>query len=101
MVFHPAWGYFARAYGLKQIPVEIEGKTPKPMLLKSLINFAGQNQIREIFVQPQFSQKSAAIIAKAIDGRVTPLDPLAENWKENILHAANVLAGALATQTDE
>ena len=25
MVFHPSWGYFARAYGLKQVAVEIEG----------------------------------------------------------------------------
>ena len=23
MVFHPAWGYFARAYGLRQVPIEI------------------------------------------------------------------------------
>jgi zinc transport system substrate-binding protein len=28
MVFHPAWGYFAHAYGLKQVPIEIEGKSP-------------------------------------------------------------------------
>ena len=28
MVFHPAWGYFAHAYGLKQVPIEIEGKDP-------------------------------------------------------------------------
>src|SRR5208337_3095250 len=26
MVFHPAWGYFADAYGLHQVPVEVEGK---------------------------------------------------------------------------
>jgi zinc transport system substrate-binding protein len=26
MVFHPSWGYFAQAYGLKQVPIEIEGK---------------------------------------------------------------------------
>jgi zinc transport system substrate-binding protein len=26
MVFHPAWGYFAQAYGLQQVPIEIEEK---------------------------------------------------------------------------
>ena len=36
MVFHPSWGYFAHTYGLRQVPVEIEGKTPKPAQLKSL-----------------------------------------------------------------
>ena len=27
-VFHPAFGYFADAYGLKQVAVEVEGKKP-------------------------------------------------------------------------
>jgi zinc transport system substrate-binding protein len=34
MVFHPAWGYFGYAYGLKQVPIEIEGKDPKLAQLK-------------------------------------------------------------------
>ncbi len=37
MVFHPAWGYFAQAYGLQQVPIEIEGKDPKPAQLQALI----------------------------------------------------------------
>ena len=40
MVYHPAWGYFARAYGLEQIPVEIEGKEPKPADLARIIDNA-------------------------------------------------------------
>jgi len=30
MVFHPAWGYFAKEYNLVQFPIEIQGKSPKP-----------------------------------------------------------------------
>mgnify|MGYP002064142738 CR=1 FL=1 len=30
MVFHSAWGYFAQTYGIRQVPIEIEGKAPKP-----------------------------------------------------------------------
>jgi len=26
MVYHPAWGYFARDFALEQFPVEKEGK---------------------------------------------------------------------------
>ncbi len=26
MVFHPSWSYFAREYGLIQLPIELEGK---------------------------------------------------------------------------
>ena len=77
MVFHPAWGYFAHAYGLRQVPIELEGKDPKPAELQGLIEHARGSGIRVIFVQPQFSTKSAALVAKAIGGQVVFADPLA------------------------
>jgi zinc transport system substrate-binding protein len=88
LVFHPSWGYFADAYGLDQISIEIEGKAPKAREVKNLIDFARQQQIRVIFVQPQFSRKQAEIISREIDGRLVPADPLAENWLENIRSVA-------------
>lgn len=84
MVYHPAWGYFARAYGLKQIPIELEGKSPTPRELQELIDMARKIGIKVIFVQPQFSTKSADTIARAIGGKVTVADPLAVNWAENL-----------------
>ncbi|MFY1645048.1 metal ABC transporter solute-binding protein, Zn/Mn family, partial [Methanoculleus bourgensis] len=30
MVYHPSWAYFARDYGLEEIPIENEGKEPSP-----------------------------------------------------------------------
>lgn len=95
MVFHPSWGYFARAYGLKQIPVELEGKTPKPAHLQELINQAREKKINIIFVQPQFSSKSAEVIARAISGRVISLDSLALNWAENLRNAGLQLKNSL------
>jgi zinc transport system substrate-binding protein len=44
MVFHPSWGYFAEAYGLKQLPVEMEGKSPKPKELIHLIKPSLRNR---------------------------------------------------------
>jgi len=95
MVFHPAWGYFADTYGLKQIPVEIEGKHPKPAQLKDLIEYATQNAIKVIFVQPQFSAKSADVIARGIGGQVVWADPLAEAWSLNLRKVANEIKAAL------
>ncbi len=95
MVFHPAWGYFARAYGLEQVPIEFEGKAPKPALLKELITFAKKKGITVIFVQPQFSAKSATLIAKAIDGRVIVANPLAEDWMSNMRKVAKEFRAAL------
>jgi len=88
MVFHPAWGYFCKAYHLNQMPVEIEGKEPKPMALKKLIDYSQSNQIKTLFVQPQFSQKSAQVIAESIQGQVVEIDPLSEDWTNNMRNTA-------------
>jgi zinc transport system substrate-binding protein len=95
MVFHPAWGYFAHAYGLKQVPIEIEGKDPKPAQLKELIQHARKNDIKIVFVQPQFSTKSAELIAREIGGQVAFADPLAEDWMANLRQVADKFQAAL------
>ncbi len=95
MVYHPSWGYFARAYGLEQISVEIEGKVPKGRDLRQLIQYAGEEEVKVIFVQPQFSTKSAETIAKAIGCRVVLADPLAINWVENLLKVAEEFMSSL------
>ena len=95
MVFHPAWGYFARAYGLEQIPIEIEGKSPKPAQLKALIEHARKSGIKIIFVQPQFSSKSAELIAREIGGEVAFADPLARDWSANLRAVAEKFKSAL------
>lgn len=95
LVFHPSWGYFARAYGLIQMPIEIEGKEPSPKDLGHIIAVGKKTGSKVIFVQPQFSEKSAAVIAKEIGATVVRLDPLAENWIENMRRAAHSFAEAL------
>jgi zinc transport system substrate-binding protein len=95
MVFHPAWGYFATTYGLEQVPVEIEGKSPKPAMLKKLIKRARTDKIKVVFVQPQFSTKSAALVAKEIRGQVAVADPLAEDWLKNMYQVADRFKAAL------
>ena len=88
MVFHPAWGYFARSYGLVQVPIEVQGKEPKPADLKQLINTARRENIKVVFVSPQFSERSARVIAQSIEGQTVSIDPLALEWKENMLIVA-------------
>ncbi|MFH2067049.1 MAG: zinc ABC transporter substrate-binding protein [Pseudomonadota bacterium] len=95
MVFHPSWGYFAHSYGLQQIPIEMEGKAPKPSQLKELIDLARENRIRVIFAQPQISSENAKLIAREIGGEVFFVDPLAENWFENLRLVASRFKAAL------
>jgi zinc transport system substrate-binding protein len=84
IVFHPAWGYFARDYNLEQIPIEIGGKEPSAKDIADLIQRAKELSIKIIFAEPQFNPKSAETIAKEIGGRVVFIDPLAEDYISNM-----------------
>lgn len=94
MVFHPAWGYFAKTYGLTQIPIEKAGKEPGPRSLTALIDQARREQVRVIFVQPQFPRKAAEQVARAINGRVEVIDPLAPDYVQNLRQVARVIASS-------
>jgi len=94
MVFHPAWGYFAAAYGLTQIPIEKAGKKPAPRALAALIEQARRERIKVIFVRPRFSERSARQVARAIGGQVLAIDPLAADYVANLRRVARKIAGA-------
>lgn len=92
MVFHPAWGYFAKDYNLVQFPIEVEGKEPKPKMLKRIIQEAKKENIKAIFTQSEFSDKSAKVIADELKIKVIKETPLATNWSQNLIHVANTIA---------
>lgn len=95
MVFHPSWGYFADQYGLKQVAIESEGKSPGPRELVEIIANGRELGVSVLFVQPQFSDKSAKVIASELGAQVVPLDPLAKDWDENLRNAADAFRQAL------
>ncbi len=96
LVFHPAWGYFAARYGLQQIAVQREGKSPGAHRLGELIAQARRLGIRTVFVQREFSRRDAEAVARAIGGRVVALDPLAYDLIDNLRRVAAALAEGAA-----
>jgi len=95
LVFHPAWGYFAKDYGLRQIPIEAEGKEPGARSLARVIDLGKREGVKVIFVQTQFSRRTAETVASAIGAKVVAVDPLAENYPQNLLRVAHEFADAL------
>lgn len=91
MTFHPAWGYFAKAYGMHQITVEVGGREPSPAQLKDLMEQAKAANVKVIFVQPQFDQKHARTIQKALKIKLLVADPLELDWSMCLLQQANRL----------
>ena len=79
-------------------PIEIEGKSPRGKDLYRFIQIAKLSKARIIFVQPQFDQQAARKIARAIQGAVIPLDPLAGNYMENMVYMASKIAEAMGRQ---
>ena len=94
IVFHPSYGYLARDYDLIQRAIEVEGKEPKPQDLKALILEAKKNDIHAIFVQPQFSKRSAESIAKQLNAVVVSTDPLAYDIEMNLRNFIQALLEA-------
>ncbi|MDG6228859.1 MAG: zinc ABC transporter substrate-binding protein [Candidatus Thermoplasmatota archaeon] len=88
MVYHPAWGYFADTYRLKQIAIEDEGKEPGPAGIAALIQQAKALNISVIFVSSQFDTSNAQTIADEIDGKVIPVNPLMSDYWETLMQLA-------------
>ncbi len=96
LVNHPAWGYFADDYGLIQMSIEVDGKEPTPAQLGRFIERARAEGVRTILVQPGFSRRSADVIARELDIRVVEMDPMAEDWIDNLRRMGTVLAESLS-----
>ena len=94
LVFHPAFGYFAKKYGMVQKAVEIEGKEPAPRQLGELIRNCRAEGVKVIFVQKQFPVSTAKTIANSIGGSVVAIDPLAEDYLANLKTIADAIANS-------
>lgn len=92
IIFHPALGYFARAYGLEQLSIEFEGKVPSPKHLITVIEEAKSGNIRFILIQKEFDKENADIIAKETGSKIIQIDPLAYNWPEQMIDIAEKLS---------
>jgi zinc transport system substrate-binding protein len=90
-VFHPAWGYFADEYGLRQISVEVEGKEPSDQELTELQREVRRSGAKVVFVQPQISGRSARAVAEAAGARLEQADDLAEDLPGELLRLADAL----------
>ena len=95
LVFHPAWGYFAERYHLRQIAIEFEGKQAGARQLAELIEQAQHLQVRAIFVQPQFDRRQAQRIAQAIKAQLIDADPLSPDYFANLRQVARDIAETL------
>lgn len=94
LVYHPAWGYFARDYGLQQVAIETDGKEPSPRRLVELVEEARRAGTRTVFVQRGEYDRPAQAIADELGAKVVALEPLAEDWPGTLRRTAAALREA-------
>ena len=76
--FHPAFPYFARRYGLKEVGV-IElapGREPTPRHIQKIVQAIRKYGVKVVFAEPQLSHRVAEVIAREAGAKVLILDPL-------------------------
>ena len=95
VVFHPSWGYFADEFGLIQLSIETGGREPSPSELAVLLDLAAERGVTAVFGQPQFSDRTASIVASELGVDLLMIDPLSEDWRDNLLETAENLRSSL------
>jgi zinc transport system substrate-binding protein len=100
IIYHPALGYLARDYGLRQHSIEFEGKNPSPAQLKELVDLAQQEKINTLFVQRGFDLKNGEVIAREVGAELFEIDPLRYEWDEELIRIATILSRQSDEKTD-
>lgn len=96
MIVHPAWGYFAHAYDLHMIPVEIGGNEPGPADMAKILEAVEDYQISVLFVEKGSNMSLARSIARQAGiSEIIEWDPMAYEWAENMLSLGRDLQNAL------
>ena len=92
IIYHPALTYLAHEFRLTQLCVEMDGKEPSPAQLKQLVETAREADAHVVFVQREFDQKNAALIAEETGCKLTVINPLSYDWHKEMIQIAKALA---------
>ena len=91
LIYHPALGYFARTFGLRQLSVEQDGKEASPRRVAELVGQCRRDSVRVVFIQKEYSGETARRIAEATGARVAVINPLSYQWEEELEHIVEEL----------
>lgn len=85
VIYHPSLGFFARDYGLIQLPIEVHGRSPSPVELQRLMTQVRSHPVRTILISPSTSPGLVQRLAAQWGAQVAVFDPYAESYPQNLM----------------
>lgn len=95
LVYHPAFGYFAEDYDLNMVALQQEGKEATPQQLQETVDWAKTQGVRVIFYQEEIDSRQAEAFARELSGEAVVLNPLSEEYCENLRQMATAISEAI------
>lgn len=92
IVYHPAFAYLAQEFNMEMYALEEEGKEATVESLKEKVDLAKKEGIKYIFYQAEIDSSQSKSFAEEIGGQAMMLEPLAENYIENLKKMAELLS---------
>lgn len=91
VVFHPAFTYYARDYGLIQIALEHDGKEPSAERLRQTVELLRNKNIKRVFYQREFPRKTVDVLAAEIGAQAVEVNILDEDPRASILRITELI----------
>lgn len=91
VIAHPALTQFAHDYGLTQLAIEQDGKEPSARDMQQMVEKARSERVKVVFVQKEFPDQAAQMVAEQIGARIVGINPLSADWKNELLFIAKSL----------
>ena len=98
--FHPSFGYFADDYSLTMYALEENGKEATPKKLAEMIEAAKKKEIKVIFYQAEIDSSQTKSFANEIGGRSLKLDPLSEDYCDNLKKMGQIFLEVLGEKNE-
>ena len=92
--YHGVFYYMAKAYGLKEVNIQVENKTPSPRELLGIIKQAKKDKIKVIFMQAQFNDRPAKMISDRTGAKIVKINPLTTDSLAILKSATDALVNA-------
>lgn len=93
-VWHPSLSYLARDYGLNQVVLGgAENREISPTALKEVIDSAKRAGVKVMFSQRDFDSRQAASVNSSVGARQVDINPMAEQWQQEMERIVAALSG--------